>query len=402
MPAQKRVLVVEDDRVIKSSLQRVLATEECQIDSAATAQEGLLKFNQDPYDFVLTDLKLPDMDGIEMVAQMRRRAADLPFVVLSAYAEKEDALRALKMGALEFFQKPFDVQQVLNVARNFVQADRQVSPTVKQIAELSGKLSELVMKTDSQEMRVQDNLSSELLRLHGLLAPFVSLGRFGSGITHNLNGHLTGLIGHLDLLKMKHPELGQELAGILELARKIRDSIGEISSKYDNETVREAQPQNINQILRFELGFLKADLFYKHYMQVETEFQEPLPNVFGIYADFALAFEEIMLNAIDAQRNQKAGWIKIKTYAQDQNICVEFEDKGPGFSSEALQKAVNLLQPQTKTTSDGLVRGGVGLYFSQLWLEPWGGSIALENRAEGGARVRVTLPKRDRMPELKH
>ena len=180
----------------------------------------------------------------------------------------------------------------------------------------------------------------------------------------------------------------------MDLAKKLRDNIADLQIKFENETLREAQPQNINQILRFELNYLQSDLFFKHYIQREIDLEEQLPNVSGIYADFALAFEEILINAVDVQRDNKKGWMKVKTYSKDGAVYIEVEDGGPGFSPQALQRAFDPYWPDTTMLETGQVRVGMGLCLARQWLEPYGGRIELENREPRGARVRIMLPQK--------
>jgi C4-dicarboxylate-specific signal transduction histidine kinase len=239
--------------------------------------------------------------------------------------------------------------------------------------------------------------AADWLHLSELLEPYLSVGRLSGGVAHNLNGYLTGLIGHVELMKMKHPDLGKELDVILSLSRKLRDGVAEMSTKLDNELTREAQPQNINQILRATLNFLKADLHFKHSIQVELALQESLPNVYGYYADFSLALEAILQNAVDAQRDKSAGWILVRSTSDSQQVRIEIEDGGAGFSDEALEMAFLPLQPAFGFYEDGLVRAGLGLTLAQMRLQRWGGSISIGNGDRGSARVVITLPRRDKV-----
>jgi CheY-like chemotaxis protein len=389
MQTRKRVLIVEDDRVVKSSLARLLEGGDCHIDSASTGNEGLTRFQREPYDLVLTDLKLPDMDGMDMVEQMRECCADLPFVVLTAFGNQDDARRALQMGAVDFFQKPLDAQQILNVAQTAFQSNRTPS---------GNSYAEAAMNPPSDPKSKPDGMAEQLICLQGLLAPYASIGRLGSGITHNLNGFLTGLMGHLELLKMKRPDLETELVSVMDLAKKIRDNVADLSNKFDNETQAETQPLNLNQILRSELAFLQADLFFKHYVSVRLELEESLPSIWGRYADYSLVLEEIIINAIDAQRDKKAGEIRIKTWSDETSVYVEIEDNGPGFSPQALEHAVEPLWPGIKESEDGLVRAGMGLFMARRRLETWGGSLKLANSESRGGLVTIALPRRDKPP----
>lgn len=395
MAEQKRILIVEDDRAVKSSLERLFRGCDVQVTTASTGAEALERCRTAPCDFVFADLVLPDMDGIEMIRRLRQHQADLPFAILTAYGDMNDAVRALKMGAVDFFQKPFDVEQILQIARKRFQTRRSDQPDTEADNVLHGAGSEDLMNDPKKTDIHADSVSaSELMRLLDLYAPFISIGRLSSGITHNLNGFLTGLMGHLEILKMKKPELSPEIENIMVQAKRIRDGIIEISNKYDNEIVREAQPQNINQIIRSELSFLRADLDFKHFIQVDLNLDEPLPNVFGIYADFAVAIEEILLNSIDAQRGNKTGRIGVKTYAVDQSVIIEVEDEGAGFNPETLKRAFEPFWPKLHIEENYRVKGGLGLTRARHCLHRWNGRIMLENRAQGGAKVTISLPRK--------
>ncbi|RJP74243.1 MAG: hybrid sensor histidine kinase/response regulator [Candidatus Zixiibacteriota bacterium] len=399
MATLKRVLIVEDDRVIQSSLSRALKGNGCQAEAALSAREGLDKFRRAPYDLILADLRLPDMDGLDMVRRMREMDADLPFIVLTAHADPDDTLRALKLGAVDLLQKPFDLRRILALTQHSLQPCRVPPAADTPMVDPAGLFTELSMKSRKESSEIPSSLEADaLLRLHELQAPYTSLGRFGNGVTHNLNGFLTGLMGHLEILQMRRPELSGDLEKILELARKIRDYVADLSTKYENETLREPQPQNLNQILRAELAFLRADLFFKHYIELRLDLQEPLANVYGQYSDFSLAFEEIILNAVDAQRDRKRGVLTIRTRARDDGVIVEFEDEGSGFSPEALLSAFDPFRPEIRTDEDGRVRGGLGLFLARMWLQRWGGEVEVENRDGGGARVRVRLPRKEKAP----
>jgi CheY-like chemotaxis protein/anti-sigma regulatory factor (Ser/Thr protein kinase) len=395
MAEQKRILIVEDDRAVKSSLERLFRGCDVQVTTASTGAEALERCRTAPCDFVFADLVLPDMDGIEMIRRLRQHQADLPFAILTAYGDKDDAVRALKMGAVDFLQKPFDVEQMLQIARSRLQTRRSDIPDATMSSRTCGTGSEDLMNDPKQaDIQGDSEKTADWMQLLDLYAPFISIGRLSSGITHNLNGFLTGLMGHLEILKMKKPELSADIDNVMVQAKRIRDGIIEISNKYDNETVREAQPQNINQIIRAELSFLRADLFYKHFIQVDLDLEESLPNVFGIYADFAAALEEILLNAVDAQRGRKTGRIGVKTYAADERVLIEVEDDGDGFSPEALQRAFEPFWPDLHIEEDYRIKGGLGLTRARRCLQRWDGRITLENKAQGGAKVTISLPRK--------
>ncbi|TKJ39741.1 hypothetical protein CEE37_10715 [candidate division LCP-89 bacterium B3_LCP] len=115
MGGKPHVLIVEDDLLVNSSLERFLRQNDLEVDCASSGEEGLAKFRDLHYDLVLTDLKLPGMNGLEMVRRMHQTDDALPFAVMSAYNEFDDALHALKMGAMDFLAKPFDAKKILHL-----------------------------------------------------------------------------------------------------------------------------------------------------------------------------------------------------------------------------------------------------------------------------------------------
>ncbi|MCX6639317.1 MAG: response regulator [bacterium] len=401
MGEKKRVLIVEDDDLVKCSLARLLQGTDYSIETASSGEEGLELFQKLPYDLVLTDLRLPEMDGIEMISQMRKLDERLPFIVLSAYEEFEDALRAMKLGAVDFFQKPFNAQKILNLTRKYIRTCESQFAMHGDGLDSPEEIADMLVNKTLHPDSIPEVATSppKINDVCSLLAPFVSLGQQFSGITHNLNGPLTGMMGHIELMKIRHPELDEDLDTVMKLAKKLRDNIAHLQTKYENETIREAQPQNINQILRAQTLFLQSDLFYKHYIERALELQDHLPNVKGVYADFALAFEQILINAIDAQKAKKAGTIKIRTYLKDNLIYVVFEDEGTGFSPEALERAFDPFWPEVRILEEGEVHLGLGLYLVKHWLEPYGAKIDIANNATTGARVCVTIPVLESKPK---
>jgi DNA-binding response OmpR family regulator len=395
MGVKKKILIVEDDCIVRSSLERLLGEGDFKIEVAESGEEGLEKYNHLRYDLILTDVKLPGIDGLDMVTKMRQQNDALPFIVLSAYGEGDDILRAMKLGALDYCMKPFDAKQLLDLTK------KSTIDSISAIAEDNHQRKETMVAAEatmethsSAENNLLQGSHIELERLTRLVAPYVSLGKQGTGITHNLNGPSTGMMGHLELMKIKHPEMSEDVDIIMGLAKKLRDSIADLQSKFENETIREEQLISINHLLQSELAYLQTDLFYKHYIQREVDLDKTIPNIKGIYADFSLAFEEIILNAIDAQRDQKDGKVTVRTYQRENAICVEIDDSGPGFSEEGLSNAFKPFWPEVRTYDDGRIRIGLGLYSSQKWLESYGVTISLENLQPKGARVRVLIPSK--------
>ena len=110
---KKRILVVEDEEKLRRVLELQLMSAGFDVDKAASAEEGLKLV--DRADMVLTDLRLPNMDGQQFLAMIRRQNAQAPVVMMTAYGSVETAVEAMKAGATDFLLKPFSLDHLMQV-----------------------------------------------------------------------------------------------------------------------------------------------------------------------------------------------------------------------------------------------------------------------------------------------
>src|SRR5690242_1127467 len=110
---KKRILVVEDEDKLRRVIELQLTSAGFEVDKASTAEEGLKIV--DRADMVLTDLKLPNMDGLHFLALIRRQNAQVPVIMMTAYGSVETAVEAMKAGATDFVLKPFSLDHLMQV-----------------------------------------------------------------------------------------------------------------------------------------------------------------------------------------------------------------------------------------------------------------------------------------------
>ncbi len=124
MPAKPRILVVDDEADIRSSLRRILEYEGMEMVEASSSAEGLEQIDGDRPDAVLLDIKMPRMDGLEALAEIRKRDPDLPVVMISGHGTVATAVEATRLGAFDFMEKPLERDRVLLVLRNALERRR--------------------------------------------------------------------------------------------------------------------------------------------------------------------------------------------------------------------------------------------------------------------------------------
>ncbi len=113
-----KILIIEDDPKIRAILKEILEEKNHEVEEAADGVEGLKKLEQSSYDLCICDIKMPKMDGIEVLEKVNKQGIQTNFVVISAHGTIDIAVEAVKKGAFDFLQKPFDLGRLEITLRN--------------------------------------------------------------------------------------------------------------------------------------------------------------------------------------------------------------------------------------------------------------------------------------------
>lgn len=114
---KKNVLVIDDEEIVRISCQRALGPEGFNVDVATDGAEGLELLRQKDYDVILTDLKMPNMDGMEVLEQISELRPGAKVIVITGYSTIETAVKAIKMGAYNYVEKPFTPDGLLEAVK---------------------------------------------------------------------------------------------------------------------------------------------------------------------------------------------------------------------------------------------------------------------------------------------
>jgi DNA-binding NtrC family response regulator len=111
-PAQIKILVVDDEQGLCAGLQEGLRREGYQVDAATRAAEALRLAGQNLYNLVVSDVKMPEVGGLELLAQIRERSRDTLFILMTAFGTVENAVEAMRLGAYDYLPKPIDLKRL--------------------------------------------------------------------------------------------------------------------------------------------------------------------------------------------------------------------------------------------------------------------------------------------------
>lgn len=260
-----RVLVVDDERAIRDTLREILEDAGYEVAVAEDGVKALEQFNQERYDVVLCDIKMPGMDGIELLDKLQAES-EVPVVMVSGHGTIETAVDALKRGAYDYIEKPLDLNRLLVSIRNAldkshlvtesknlrrkVKAQHQMVGSSPALAEIR-QLMERVGPTQARVLITGENGTGKELVAHGLhdlspqaTGPFVEVNCAAIPaelIESELFGHEKGAF--TSAVKQRQGKFELADGGTLFL-----DEIGDMSLSAQSKVLRALQEERITRV----------------------------------------------------------------------------------------------------------------------------------------------------------
>lgn len=121
--SQKKILVVDDDKNIRRTVSMALESLDYYVHTAFDGKDAMVQLTGDKYDLIITDLKMPGMDGIKLLQEAIAQYPEIKIVLISAHGTVDNAVEAMKLGALDFLQKPFTPKELRNLVYNVLETE---------------------------------------------------------------------------------------------------------------------------------------------------------------------------------------------------------------------------------------------------------------------------------------
>lgn len=261
-----KILIIDDEKIIRSTLREILEYEKYEISEAQDGEQGLKMMQEEDYDLVLCDIKMPKIDGIEVLEKAAELDKSPQFIMISAHGSIETAVEATKKGAFDFIPKPPDLNRLLLTVRNALDKKNLVSETKVLKKKLSQKLDmvgnslaimhvkdtiEKVAPTDARVLITGPNGTGKELVAHWLHqksnranAPFVAVNCAAIPselIESELFGHEKG--SFTSAVKQRIGKFEQADSGTLFL-----DEIGDMSLSAQSKVLRALQDHKITRV----------------------------------------------------------------------------------------------------------------------------------------------------------
>lgn len=124
-----KILVIDDERAIRNSLKEILEYEKHEVTEAPDGMEALQLVEKEKFDLIFCDIKMPKMDGIEVLEKLQERQPDVPVVIISGHGNIDTAVEAIKKGAFDYISKPLDLNRMLITLRNALDRSNLITET---------------------------------------------------------------------------------------------------------------------------------------------------------------------------------------------------------------------------------------------------------------------------------
>jgi two-component system nitrogen regulation response regulator NtrX len=286
------VLIVDDERGIRETLRGVLEDEGFTTDAVATGEECLKALERRAYGCVLLDVWLPGMDGLETLRQMRASGADAAVVIISGHGNIETAVRATKLGAFDFIEKPLSIEKTVLAVRNALRQQKLERVNAELVAELNREYAMIgesvamralrkqiavVAPTDGRVLIYGESGTGKELVARAIHAqsrragaPFIEVNSAAIPeelIESELFGHVKGAFTGATSAKKGKFELS-------DTATLFMDEIGDMSARVQAKILRVLEEQSFepvgsNQSVRVDVRILAATN-----KQLETEIEQ--------------------------------------------------------------------------------------------------------------------------------
>ena len=181
-----KILIIEDEEPIRRVLVRILKDEDSsfEINEASDGKKGLDLIKNDSYDLVLCDIKMPKVDGIELLQRTRKTNSTIPFIMLTGHGNIETAVESMKLGAYDFISKPPDLNRLINSVRNALEKKELIAE------------NKILRKKVAKKYEIIGN-SKSIMEIHAIIdkvanteARVLITGESGTGkelVAHNIH-----------------------------------------------------------------------------------------------------------------------------------------------------------------------------------------------------------------------
>jgi len=375
--ALPRVLVIDDELGPRESL-RILLKDEFDVHCVDSVAEGIGVLEAERPQVVIMDIRMPGQNGIEGLKEIRTIDKTVSVVMLTGYGSLATAQEAIRLGANDYLDKPFDTHEMKKVVHRYAQRS----------------VLELKRNAILDELReMNDSLVKDLADKEHM----ASLGQMSKEFTHDLRNPLMIVSGYVELLSSQIAKVKDTASGEYEQVSEYLDVIqnnvrrccdlATMWQKFGRSELNKFSDTPISQIMK-DVAASAEPLAMAQEVRIEYDFDATDKAVVkGSRAQLIRAIHNVVANAIQATPSG-SGLVRVSYSCREEQANISVEDNGCGMSPEVMDR---IFEPHftTKHQKNG---NGLGLFITSKIIEDHNGTIDVQSEPQQGTTMALRLP----------
>ena len=404
------VLIVDDDKKFTQKIKKILEKEGYNSFTAHNGKEGLEIVKNTKIDVILADIKMPVMDGIELLEKAKKLHQDIEVIMITGYGNKENAVKSLRKGAINYIYKPINIEELcialkkaierVDLNRNQLYRSRELKINTEIISKMNEKMEKKIEERTQELSQTQTQLFQT--------SKLATLGEMCAGLAHEINQPLTGIsLIAMNIKKLIERRLLTEKE-IKEAIQEISDNVKRMSNivthirAFARQDIHNFIQVNVNECIKKALNLLGEQLRL-HDIKIIKELDYNLPMIEGEPYQIEQVIINIISNARDAlddkekwDKEMLKDWSKTMTIktAMEKHcekgdcICIYVSDIGTGMLPEVKQK---MFEPFFTKKEVGKATG-LGMSISYGIVQSHKGRIYVDTKEGEGTTISVKFP----------
>jgi two-component system, sensor histidine kinase and response regulator len=356
------IIVIDDDEIMRLSCEQILQKSGYRIETFANGHAGIRRLREVSPPLLIVDIKMPELDGFEVIKIVRTIDPDLSIVVITGYATIETAVDAMKAGAYDFLPKPFTPGELRMIVERGFERWRLIKETQR-----------LRREKEEAERKFVTLVS------HQLKTPLVAVKQYLDVLLFSLKDQLPEK--GVEWITRSQSRLGEMLTLIqdwLALSKIERGCCCDRNASTSLASIVEAAIRDQRQLPSAAA------------ITIEASIPSDLPPIRGDSVGISMLVSNLVSNAV--KYNQPGGSVLVRASADEKGVRLEVIDTGIGIAKECLPQLFHeFYRVRTKETQD-IPGTGLGLVICNRIVSDLGGSIEIKSEEGRGTTVIVQLP----------
>ena len=390
-----KVLIIDDDDLIRERLQKLLALEGYTALSANDGETGLAIFDRESPEVILLDIKMPGMDGMKVLERIKERSAAAEVIMITGHGETESAVDALRKNAFDYITKPLNFDELVISIQRALEKQKMIDKGEELMAGLQAAAEADRVKAEDLKKALSELEKTQVMLIQA--GKMTAMGQLAAGVAHELNQPLTTIRGYSQMIEKEmsqddsKKDLFKKIVAQTDRMRKIIESL----RAFAKASVFDYKDMDINACIEESLSLLRSQL-ESHDIDITLELQTSLPPVYGDFNQLQQVFINLISNARDALDSIKDGKNKqVRICSRlikdekggDDSTEILIRDTGPGIPEKHRSEIFNPFFT-TKKVGEGI---GLGLSISHGIIEDHAGTIELLPERDRGSTFRIVL-----------